>query len=116
MINLHARAQRNFFRLTFEQQLEHLCNKWEVSPLGRYKHPGGTIYVAEGWQAKRPEDGTPGWTVLWAVRRKGACIAQPLYLITAATPAQRLLAALSCAVTFLDEADGEKKASSARRH
>ncbi|HEX9472499.1 MAG TPA: hypothetical protein VF957_23485 [Bradyrhizobium sp.] len=106
--DLHRAATRNFFRLSFEQQLEYLCNKWEVKPLGYFEDRRGRIYVAEGWFAKRPEDGLPGWTVLWALRRKGPCLGQPIYMATGATRDQRLQVALAAAVSFMDEEDGEK--------
>lgn len=106
--DLHRAATRNFYRLTFEQQLDHLCNKWEVSPVGYFEDARGRIYVAEGWLARRPEDGMPGWTVLWAIRRRGPCIGQPIYMATAATRDQRMRAALSAALSFMGEEDGER--------
>lgn len=110
--NLSRQAARNFYRLGFEQQLDHLCNKWEVRPVGYFEDPHGRIYIAEGWLAKRPEDGAPGWTVLWAIRRRGPCLGQPIYMVTGSTREQRIYAALAAALSFLSEEDGEK----ARRH
>lgn len=103
VIDLAARARNSFYGLTFEEQLDHLCNKWELRPVGYFDHAHGRIYVAEGWLDHRPEDGRPGWTVMYAIRRRGACLAQPMYLATDATREQRLEAALSAAFSFLRE-------------
>lgn len=66
------------------QKLNYLLKTWEVTPVGYVDTPLGRIYIAEGWQARRPNrDGTnegPGWTVLWAVLHQGAAVAQGLYV------------------------------------
>src|SRR5258708_33696092 len=106
--DLHRAATRHFFPLSFEQQLAYLCNKWEVKPLGYFEDRRGRIYVAEGWFAKRPEDGLPGWPAPWALRPTGPCLGQPLYIAASAPPDPRPQVALSPAVSFMDEEDGEK--------
>lgn len=103
VIDLAKAGQRSFYRLTFEQQLDYLCNKWEVRPIGYFDDPHGRIYVAEGWQAKRPEDGTPGWTVMYAIRRKGLCIAQPIYMMPGVTREQRIRAAVAAGLSLMRE-------------
>ncbi len=107
IVDLWKAGQRNFYALPFEKQLDYLCTKFEVKPIGYFDTPKARIYIAEGWLARRPEDGTPGWTVLYAIRRRGqACIAQAMYMQPLVSREARIQAALAAAASFLREEDG----------
>lgn len=101
-------------------KLDYLLKIWEVTPVGYVDTALGRVYIAEGWQARRPNheggDDGPGWTVLWAVLHAGACVAQGLYV--KAKPNDdvgRKRVALEEATKFLTAHHGKTKTNKAPR-
>lgn len=91
------------------RRLQMLCNLWEVSPVGFIDTEHGRIFIAEGWQTKRPHfegnvagDFGAGWTVVAAVEHRGPGICMPIYLKSTATPEQRRAAAEDWGRRFLE--------------
>ena len=99
--------------LRAERTLDKLCNTWEVRPVGYKDTPLGRVYLAEGWQARRPNrDGTdegPGWTILWAILHKGVNMARAMY-VRGRTQDGRIGLALKDATEFLEQYHRGKEA------
>lgn len=95
----------------FHEKLDYLCRIWEVSPIGFVDTAHGPVYLAEGWQAKRPDHPESGWTILWAVKHRGMCAGQGIYLTSRSTPEERKQVALYQALDYLGKHHGQQLAA-----
>lgn len=91
----------------FHRKLDYLCRIWEISPVGVVETEYGPVYIAEGYHLTRPDHPGSGWTVLYAVKMRGMCIAQPIYMQTKATPDERKGAAMQKALEYLGSYHGK---------
>ena len=101
----------------FLRLLNRRIDKLEITPVGYVDHPLGRIFIAEGWQQRRPyhENGLlldlgAGWTVWWHVDHKGICGGAPMYVSSHARPDQRKAAAIDAAARYLETYHGSNAA------